>query len=46
MFGRLKLFKCKKSLSSDAVQCVYMDKNDFDLFVGVGKCVKNDHDFD
>jgi hypothetical protein len=42
----LKLFKCKKLPSSDAVEGVFIDENDFDLFVGVGKCVKNDHDFE
>jgi hypothetical protein len=36
----------KKSPSSDVVERVYIDKDDFDLFVEVGKCVKNDHDFD
>ena len=33
----LKLFKCKKSPSSDDVECVYSDKTNFELFVGSWK---------
>ena len=33
VYNFIKLFKCKKTALCDAVECAYIDKKDFELFL-------------